>query len=122
MNCESRPHHAVWLIPIVALAIALANMPYGYYQLLRVLVFCVAAYLACRSNDLGERAWMWILAGLAILYNPIVKLHLGADVWPLANIGTIGVLSTHLWHTRRTEHKSNEGHVGLSDEQSNSPS
>ena len=101
MASESNPHVAVWLVPIAALGVALLEMPYGYYQLLRVLVFCVSCYLAYRSHEDQEQGWTWLLAGLAITYNPIVKLHLGAEVWPFVNVGTILLLAVHLLHVRR---------------------
>lgn len=91
----------VWLLTIGALAVALLEMPYGYYQILRVLVFCVSAYLAYQSKEAGATAWTWIFAGVAIIYNPIFKVHLGAEIWPIANLVTIGILAGHLWHTSK---------------------
>ena len=91
----------VWLVPMVALVVALLEMPYGYYQLLRVLVFCVAVYLAYRSIQGSNTGWAWILGGLAIVYNPFIRLHLGADIWPIVNVVTIGILAAHMWHSIR---------------------
>ena len=101
MTFETPWGYAIWLIPIAALGVALADMPYGYYQLLRVLVFCACCYLAFRSHESKLQAWTWLFAGLAITYNPIVKLHLGAEVWPIVNVATILVLAFHLYRSRR---------------------
>lgn len=88
----------LWFVPMGALGVALLDMPYGYYQLLRILIFCVAAYLAYRSSQHSETGWPWILGGIAIVYNPFASLHLGRDIWPMINVGTIGILAGHMWH------------------------
>jgi hypothetical protein len=88
----------VWLVPIAALGGALLDMPYGYYQLLRVLVFCATAYLAFESYKRGDVAWAWALGGTAIVYNPFFKLALGRDIWTMVNIATIVLFIAH-WIT-----------------------
>lgn len=100
MSSEGSSHYALWLIPMAALGVALAEMPYGYYQLLRVLIFCVSCFLAYRSHEAHQQAWTWIFVGLAITYNPIIKLHLGAQVWPIVNAATILLLAVHLLISR----------------------
>lgn len=74
------------------------DMPYGYYQLLRVLVFCVTGYLALESHRRGYVAWAWALGGTAIVYNPFFKLALGQELWTMVNIATIVVFISH-WIT-----------------------
>lgn len=91
------PHPAIWVITIGALGIALLEMPYGYYLLLRVLVFCVSCYLAVHSYQRRQETWAWIFIGAAIIYNPIIRLPLGSEIWPIVNGATIAVLGFHLW-------------------------
>jgi hypothetical protein len=99
----------VWLVPIAALGAALLDMPYGYYQLLRVLVFCVAAYLVFEAQRSGDVAWAWVLAGTAIVYNPFFKLALGRELWTMVNIATIVIFIAHWasvarrWERGKTE-------------------
>lgn len=92
----------VWLLPMAALGAALLDMPYGYYELLRVLVFCAAAYLAFESQKHGNLAWAWVLAGTAIIYNPLIKLALGREIWELVNIATIILFAAHLASVARS--------------------
>jgi hypothetical protein len=92
----------IWLVPIAALSVALLDMPYGYYQLLRVLVFCATAYLALECQRRGYVAWAWALGGMAIVYNPFFKLALGRELWTLVNIATIVVFISHWMSTART--------------------
>ena len=87
----------LWLVPISLLLVALLDMPYGYYQLLRVLIFCVSAYLAVREKGEHSEGWFWTFAACALIYNPVVKLSLGKEIWPIVNVGTIILFSVHFW-------------------------
>lgn len=96
----------VWLVPIAALGGALLDMPYGYYQLLRVLVFCATAYLALESHRRGYIAWAWALGSTSVVYNPFLKLALGREIWMMVNIATIVVFISHWISAARTWEKS----------------
>lgn len=56
----------IWLCPIVLLIIALLDMLYGYYQLLRVGVFCASAYLAVQEKGQGSKFWLWAFIACAL--------------------------------------------------------
>lgn len=80
--------------------IALANLPYGYYTLLR-LVVCAAAVLAgIQMIERGWPRWSLLAWGLALLYNPIVRITLEREVWESVNIGTAVVLAAGAWVLR----------------------
>lgn len=87
----------LWACPVLLLAIALLDMPYGYYQVLRVVVFCASAYLGLYERNQNEEVWSWAFFGCALIYNPIFKLSLGADLWPFANVATIILFGSHYW-------------------------
>jgi hypothetical protein len=72
-------------VPAAMLAAALAPWPYGYYVLLRLVVCIASVAIAWR---LGERGGLltWAFVALAILYNPIVRVPLGRDVWMIVNL------------------------------------
>lgn len=66
--------------------ICLANMPYGYYQLIRFLAmvgFGILAYQANRKSNLPI-AINYIV--LAVLFQPIFKIALGRFLWNVADI------------------------------------
>jgi hypothetical protein len=85
----------IWLVPMAALAVALFDMPYGYYSLLRFLMCGVCLYLAVQEGN-SESGWVWILGGCALLYNPLFKIHLGREVWSIVNVATIALLAGHM--------------------------
>lgn len=96
-----RPQWAIGLIPIAALLIGFADLPYGYYKLLRVLVFCFAAYLAADAYQKEIRGWMWSFVATALIYNPITPLALGRDLWTYVNVVTVALLIAYAWRQLR---------------------
>jgi hypothetical protein len=76
------------MISGVAVAIGLLPMPYGYYMLLRTFFSVLSVYYL---TSVRARDWeKWLLAGLAILHNPIAPVELGSKpLWSLINIATV---------------------------------
>ncbi len=73
----------VFLITAIALFIAMADMPYGYYQLLRFFVCGVGAYGAYLSYEQKKTGWVWILGIIALLFNPFMKFYFEKEVWKI---------------------------------------
>ena len=76
-------------IAAVAVAIGLLPLPYGYYMLLRVFLCIVCIYFLSSVPGVrdGEK---WVLAGLAVLSNPIAPIELGSKpLWSIINVGTV---------------------------------
>jgi uncharacterized protein DUF6804 len=72
--------------------LGLVDMPYGFYTLLRVILCLTAAvgFAAARRRD--DLPWTWAYGALAVLYNPVLPVHLGAKgLWILVNAGTLVV-------------------------------
>ena len=66
----------LWVGPVVMLMAALFPWPYGYYNLLRLCVCGVAAFLAYQQwiHDDAASKWVVTLIAIALLYNPLGKL------------------------------------------------
>ena len=72
-----------------AVAIGMLPLPYGYYMLLRLFLCGVSLYFLTRPRGIadGEK---WVLAGLVVLYNPLVPIELGSKLlWSVINIATV---------------------------------
>ena len=92
----------VWIVPAVALAIALFPLPYGYYKLLRVVVCLAAIVIAAHSYDKPNAgAWPLAFIALAIVFNPIIPLHLHRAVWLPVDVVAALIFAGHLWWTRQ---------------------
>lgn len=68
------------------LLLALSRHPYSYYILLRWVVCGTSAYGAFKSAELGKSVWAWVLGIIALLFNPIIPVHLSREIWAPINI------------------------------------
>jgi len=69
------------------------NLPYQYYVILRFTVCGVAALLAKEFFVYPERGWKYCMFVLAIVYNPILPIHLVREIWTPINYVTIPILA-----------------------------
>jgi hypothetical protein len=83
----------IWIPQVVAIGMLLwalnPDNPYGYYVLLRWICCGIFAYLSFQALERGKRDWVWILGITALIYNPIVSVHLTRGIWQVVNIVTI---------------------------------
>lgn len=84
----------IWLGPIILLMIALLKMPYSYYQILRIIIFCTSVYIVIQEKDY-ENFWKWAFVACALMYNPIARISLGREIWLFMNIATIVLYGLH---------------------------
>lgn len=66
---------------IILLLLAILPLPYGYYTLLRLVVCLTAAFLAWFSYKAQKVSWMWVMGFIALIFNPLIPLHLGRELW-----------------------------------------
>jgi hypothetical protein len=85
----------IWIPQTIASAMLLWALypenPYGYYILLRWIICAVFAYLAIQAYAQAKQAWVWIFVLTALIYNPLIRLHLTREIWSVVNIVTIVV-------------------------------
>ena len=72
-------------IGAIALFIALADLPYGYYQLLRWAVCGIGAYSAYLAHEQKKKAWMWTLGIIALIFNPFFRFYFDKSTWQVIN-------------------------------------
>jgi Family of unknown function (DUF6804) len=77
MKMKSIPHVA-WIIPLIVLLIATAQLPYGYYTFTRIMTCGAAAFIAIVGfqESPAIQAWSVLLLAIAVLFNPFVPIHL----------------------------------------------
>ncbi len=84
------------LIASVLLFLAVANLPYGYYRFLRIVITLIAGVNAYNSYKKEKHILFIVFLGIAILFNPIIPIYLSKDIWiPIDVIAGLffGVLS-----------------------------
>ena len=76
--------------------LCLLDMPYGYYQLVRFGSMIGFTYLAYKANEQNNKTEAILFVGLAVLFQPFVKIALGRTIWNIIDviigIGLIGSL------------------------------
>lgn len=74
----------------IALAIlffvCLLDMPYGYYQFVRFLALVGFGILAYRAYENNSTIEMVIYGALALLFQPLVKIALGRELWNIVDV------------------------------------
>ena len=76
------------IIACLLLLIAIAPMPYGYYQFLRIAITIVAGITAYDLYEKKQNNWLFAFVLIMILYNPIIEIHLNKANWKPINIIT----------------------------------
>lgn len=66
---------------IVMLLLAIPDLPYGYYTLLRWVVTASAIFLVYVASRLENKFWLFLMVIIALLFNPIVPIHLDKETW-----------------------------------------
>lgn len=94
----------LFILPSILLLIALAPLPYGYYYLLKFVVFFTAIKeIIDINNDVDNIAnnnFIIIFSAIALLYNPIIAIPLGKIIWSFVNIATI---IFYFYYSQQTE-------------------
>ncbi len=80
---------AAGLILIVA---AIGGQPYGFYTLLRWIICPLCAYSAFSAAAQKHTGWTWTFGTMAALFNPLIIVHLGRNVWAAVDIAAAVVL------------------------------
>ena len=80
--------------------------PYGYYILLRWVCCAAFAYLAIQALAQEKGGWVWILGVTAVVYNPIIRIHLTRDIWSVINVATIAIAIASIFVLRVKTEKS----------------
>jgi hypothetical protein len=74
------------IILAILLFLCLAKMPYGYYQLVRLAGLIGFTILAYQAHEKSKQTEMIIYGGLALLFQPFVKIALGRELWNIIDV------------------------------------
>ena len=101
--------NAIKLILATLCFVCLADMPYGYYQFVRMaglIGFSVLAYMASQSKNQIE---VIVYGTLALVFQPFFKLALGRELWNVVDVIVGAGLIISVFYKSKFENKSKEG-------------
>lgn len=97
---RGRPHLIPALIVAEMLLFAATPLPYVYYQVLRWLTCGVGVFVAFEAYRC-RKIWAVCIFGLiAILFNPIVPIHLSKEQWWLPDFVCALLFATSMFVIR----------------------
>jgi hypothetical protein len=63
-------------------------LPYGYYMLLRIAACGFFIWAAVITYEKQSQYLPWVFGLLALLFNPIIKIHLPKELWAAIDIAS----------------------------------
>ncbi len=100
------------IVSSLLLFLAVGDHPYSYFTTLRWITCAVSVYGAYLSYK-GERLYVVISLGvIAVLFNPIIPIHMGKSTWQLIDIvvGLIMLISPiFIWKRNASIPTDNQG-------------
>lgn len=92
-----------YIIPILTalLFLCLADMPYGYYQLVRFVAMVVFGWMAIEYASKEQRGMAYTFGALALLFQPFFKIALGRGLWNVVDV-IVGIGLLVLWFRERS--------------------
>lgn len=68
------------------LLICLADMPYGYFQLVRFIAMVLFGWMAYDYSTKEQQFGFIIFGSLALLFQPFFKIALGRTIWNIVDV------------------------------------
>ena len=88
-------------ILMLLLAIPAGLWPYGYYVILRWVVAGTALFVLWVAYKLERKIWIGLTAITAILFNPIVPIHLDKETWVVIDFIVAGVFLISIFKIKK---------------------
>ena len=77
---------AIKLIVAILLLLCLADMPYGFYELVRFAATAAFAYISYDYFKSMRDEMGFLFAALALLFQPFFKISLGRTIWNVVDV------------------------------------
>lgn len=74
------------LVVAIILLLCLADMPYGYYQFVRIVAMIAFSIMAYQNYEMEKAPLAITFGGLALLFQPFIKVALGRTIWNIVDV------------------------------------
>ncbi len=81
MNNNRKKNIALVIAATILFLALFDGWQYGFFTLLRFVVFATTAYVAWMAYEGQKEKWVWIFGFIAILFNPFFPVHLDRETW-----------------------------------------
>lgn len=108
MTANKKKNIALVVASVVLLLALLDGWEYGFFTMLRFIVFATTAYVAWIAFDEKKEKWVWFLGLVAILFNPFIPVYLEREAWVVIDlIVALLLLSTVFFLKLKTHSEEN---------------
>ncbi len=109
MKSEANPlKQRIWYSGVIASHMPLwalnPDNPYGYY-ICSVGLSPPPRLLGIQGIGQEQQGWGWVLGITAVVYNPVIRVHLNREIWSVVNLITIGVAVASIFAINFSEEK-----------------
>lgn len=73
MELNKKKNIIVSIAALFLFAALIDGWPYGFFTLLRFVVFAATAYVTWMAYEQQKEKWVWIFGFLAVLFNPFFQ-------------------------------------------------
>lgn len=77
------------VIAVFLIRALMITNPYGFYIVLRWITCPIFIYLASRAHKQNLERWRNSFLVLALVYNPLIRVHLSRPEWQAINLATL---------------------------------
>jgi hypothetical protein len=81
-----------FIFSCIVLIFGIAELPYGYYVILKFIVSITFGMLAFNFYKANKMKSLLTASLFIIIYNPVVPLHFNKEFWIAVNMTTVGLL------------------------------
>ena len=81
MNRNLKKNIALAIAAAVLFLALMDGWEYGFFTVLRFVVFAATAYVAWMAYEEHKERWVWILGSIAVLFNPFFPVFLDRESW-----------------------------------------
>ena len=81
MEANKKKNIILGIATLFLFAALFDGWPYGFFTLLRFVVFTASTYVAWMAYEQQKEKWVWIFGFLAVLFNPFIVIHLNREIW-----------------------------------------
>ena len=94
MTNNKRKNIALVVAAAVLFLALLDGWEYGFFTMLRFVVFATTAYVAWIAYHEQKEKWSWVFGFIAVLFNPFFPVYLERETWVVIDLlGAIFLLS-----------------------------
>ena len=91
---------ALWTCVVMLALAPLSGWPYGYYTLLRWVVFLTTGYLTYENYQKGHKGFSFILGAASLLFNPIAPITMARETWQFFDVAGAAICGIYAFRAR----------------------